>query len=274
MSWFDTITGRALVEAVCVSALGGVVGTHIALRRLTFFTLALTHVTLPGVVVGALLGVDLYVGGGVSGALLAVVVVAAARLRGQHPAAAVGIGLSGGFALGAVLLSATPGFSRNVADYTAGDLLSVSGTDLAVTVGLGAAIAVTLFVAHRVLVFTAFDRAGARAAGVRVVGADVLLLLCVEAAVLCAVAATGVILAIALLAGPAVTARLWTSRIALLMPLATAIGVCCAAVGVAVSVHADVAAGGAIAVADAVAFAVSLVVVRVSAAITARRRPA
>ena len=47
---------RALVEAVLVGALCGAVGAHVLVRRLPFFTLALSHATLPGVVIASIVG--------------------------------------------------------------------------------------------------------------------------------------------------------------------------------------------------------------------------
>ena len=54
MSLFaDAYARRALVEALLVGALCGLVGVHVVLRRLSFFTMAMTHATFPGVVLAA-----------------------------------------------------------------------------------------------------------------------------------------------------------------------------------------------------------------------------
>ena len=54
---------RALVEAVLVGALCGVVGVHVVLRRLPFFTVTVAHATFPGVVLAAIIGIGELTGG-------------------------------------------------------------------------------------------------------------------------------------------------------------------------------------------------------------------
>ena len=63
MNWWDVAVHRALVEAVLVGALAGLIGVPVVLRRLSFFTMALTHATFPGVVAAAIIGVNIYLGG-------------------------------------------------------------------------------------------------------------------------------------------------------------------------------------------------------------------
>ena len=58
---------RALIEAVLLGVLGGIVGVHVVLRRLAFMADALTHTVFPGIAVAFLLGGSLYVGALVTG---------------------------------------------------------------------------------------------------------------------------------------------------------------------------------------------------------------
>ncbi|MEW9530482.1 metal ABC transporter permease [Microbispora sp. NPDC049125] len=247
MSWFDSTVHRALIEAALVGALGGVVGVFVVVRRLPFFTMALTHATFPGVVIAALLGVNLYLGGGAFGLLVVLAVLAFSRGRGQDFTAATGIALSGGFALGVVLVSAQDGFSKDLTAYTVGDILSVGTADLATTAAVAVVAAAVLLVAGKELLLAAFDPAGAAAAGLPAVLLDFVLLAVIEVTVVATVPALGAILAVALIVGPAATARLLTDRIALMFPVAAALGVACGLAGVWVSTQWDVAAGASIA---------------------------
>jgi ABC-type Mn2+/Zn2+ transport system permease subunit len=76
----DGFARRVLLEAVMVGGLCGVVGVHVLLRRLPFFTMALGHATFPGVVLAALPGVNLFLGA----ALFGTVVVLVAAVLGAH----------------------------------------------------------------------------------------------------------------------------------------------------------------------------------------------
>lgn len=247
MSWLDSTVHRAVVEAVLVGALGGVVGVFVIARRLPFFTMALTHATFPGIVVAAMLGVNLYLGGGLFGLLVVAAVLAFGRARGQDFTTATGIALSGGFALGVVLVSSQDGFTKDLAAYTVGDVLAVGTGDLVATGVVVVAVSLLLALLGKELLLTAFDPVGAAALGLPTLLLDFALLAAVEVTVVATVPALGTILAVALIVGPAATARLITDRLAPLFPIAAAIGVACALAGVWVSTLWNVATGASIA---------------------------
>ncbi|MEZ0071388.1 metal ABC transporter permease [Planotetraspora sp. GP83] len=257
MSWLDSTVHRAMIEAALVGALGGVVGVFVIVRRLPFFTMALTHATFPGIVIAAMLGVDLYLGGGVFGLLVVLAVVVFSRARGQDFTAATGIALSGGFALGVVLVSAQDGFSKDLTAYTVGDVLAVSSADLVTTAVVAVAVTLVLAVVGKELLLAAFDPAGASALGLPTAVLDFALLAIIEVTVVATVPALGAILTVALLVGPAATARLLSDRLAVLFPVAAAIGVCCALAGVWISTQWNVAAGASIALLVGVVFGVA-----------------
>jgi ABC-type Mn2+/Zn2+ transport system permease subunit len=252
-----TVIERALTEAVLLGAVGGLVSVQIVLRRLPFFTLAMTHATFPGVVLAAVAGVDLYAGGGLFGVLVVAGVLALSRRR-EDTTTAIGIVLSAGFALGVVLLSAQEGFSKDLTAYTVGQILTVGDGDLVAVALAGVLVVALLGVAGRQLTFRAFDPGGYAAAGYRPVAVDAALLLTVEAVIVVAVPAVGAILAVAILVAPAAVARLWTQRIPLMTAIAVITGAGSGLAGVLVSSDYNVAAGGAITVAIGAVFALSL----------------
>ena len=77
MSWLRTV--RVSADAAGPArgrdgrrGLAGVVGVHVVLRRLPFFTMAMTHATFPGVVLAALAGVSLFIGAAAFGLVVVV----------------------------------------------------------------------------------------------------------------------------------------------------------------------------------------------------------
>ena len=234
------------LEAMLVGALGGLIGVQVVLRRLSFFTMALTHASFPGVVAAAILGVNIYLGGAVAGAVVALGVAALSRRPGQNQSAATGVLLAGGFALGVGLVATRDGFAVNLSEFLVGSIVTVTGQDVATTAVVLAAVALTLIVLARPLLFGGFDPEGARASGARVNGIDLGLLLILEVVVVTVVPAVGTIQAVALLVAPAATARLLTDRLGLLTPLAMALGTASGVLGLAVSTRWNVAAGAAI----------------------------
>jgi len=256
----DGYARRALIEALLVGALCGLVGVHVVLRRLSFFTMAMTHATFPGVVLAALVGVDLLLGSGLFGVLVVLGVSWLTTRPRSDPAAAVGVVLSAGFALGVALLSAQAGFTRDLSAYLVGSIVTVQAGDLVKTALVLAAVALTLALVGKELVFGAFDRGGMVAAGYPAGRLDLLLLLVVELTVVTSVPAVGTIQAVALIVAPAAAARLWSDRIGPTTALAVLLGMASGVVGLAVSQAYQVAAGAAIVLAACGFFVLSVVV--------------
>jgi ABC-type Mn2+/Zn2+ transport system permease subunit len=272
MSWLDTALHRAVIEAILVGAGTAVVGVQVVLRRLAFFTMAMTHATFPGVVIAAIVGLDIYIGGAAAGLLAAVTVVALARRPGQDTSAATGIALAAGFALGVALLATQDGFTKELSAFLTGSILTVTLTDLAVAASVLLGLLLVLAAIGKELVYVAFDRDGAQAAGYRVSVLDLAVLLLIEAVVVTAVPAVGAILALALIVAPAGAARLWTDRIGPMTLLAVGLGVSSALGGLWLSALFDIAAGGAISLLAATTFGVSVLATSVRQRWTTFRR--
>lgn len=248
---------RALLEAVLVGAVAGIVGVHVLLRRLSFFVVAMSHATFPGVVLASILGASLFLGGSLFGLLVVVLLVVLGLQRAVDDTSLVGVVLAGSFAVGILLQSSRTGGSKELSGFLVGSILTVTRSDLVTTALVGAAVLLALALTHKELVLTAFDPGGAAASGYRLRLVDLGVLTLVTVALVTTVPAVGTLLAVALLTVPALTARLWTDRIPVAMAIAAAVGVGSGLVGLAVSATYDIAAGGAIALTAAAAFAVS-----------------
>ncbi|MFC7528611.1 metal ABC transporter permease [Actinoplanes sp. GCM10030250] len=249
MSWWDDALHRAIAEVVLAGALAGLVGVHVVLRRLSFFTMALTHATFPGVVLAALIGVDLLLGGMIAGTAVVLGVAALTRRPGQNATAATGVLLSAGFALGATLIATRSGFSRDLSSYLVGSILTVTTRDLITTAIVLTVVAGALHAGARPLLFTGFDPTGSRAAGLPTGAWTLLLLLLIEVVVVTLVPAVGTILAVALIVAPAAAARLWSTRLAVITPLAMALATASGVAGLYASARWNIAAGASIALA-------------------------
>jgi ABC-type Mn2+/Zn2+ transport system permease subunit len=265
MSWLtdafsDSFARRALLEAIMVGVLSGVIGVHVLLRRLPFLTLALGHATFPGVVLAALAGVNLLLGAGLFGALVVVAVAMLGARERIDDTSAIGVVLAGTFALGVLLLSAQAGFSRDLSAYLVGSIVTVQPADLVITAVAAVAVLGTLAGLHKELVLGAFDRDGLAALGYPAVLLDVVMLLLIEVVVVTSVPAVGTILAVALITAPAATARLWTDRLGPTMALSALLGALSGVIGLVLSRHWSIAAGATIVLVAAGLFVVSVVV--------------
>jgi manganese/iron transport system permease protein len=250
---------RALLEVVLVGALGGVVGTHVVLRRLPFATMALAHATFPGVVVAHLLGLPLVAG---SGGMAAGVALVLARL-GAAPAvdtsSAAGVVLAGSTAVGVVLAASGPSPAIDLSAFLVGSVLTVAPADVIATVAVAGLIVVVLAALRKELVLSAFDPEAARTMGYPVGRLDVVMLVIVALTLVVSVPAVGVILSVALLVAPAAAARQWVSGVGPTMALAAVFGAMSGVGGLAISHRWSVAAGAAVVLVAAAIFALSVV---------------
>ncbi|MEV4724204.1 metal ABC transporter permease [Micromonospora humida] len=275
MNWWDDALHRATAEVLLAGALAGLIGVHVVLRRLSFFSMALTHATFPGVVAASIIGVNIIVGGAIAGTIIALGVATLSRRRGQNTAAATGVMLSGGFALGAGLVASQSGFSRDLASFLVGSILTVSPQNLITTAVALVVVAVVLLACARPLRYSGFDRAGAQAAGYATGVWDVVLLLVIQVAVVTIVPAIGTILALALVVAPAAAARQWSHRLGVITALAVTLGALSGLGGLYASSRWDVAAGASITLTATAVLALSSVLSRLfrsTSTVTARPR--
>jgi ABC-type Mn2+/Zn2+ transport system permease subunit len=267
---------RALIEAVLVGAICGVVGVHVLLRRLPFFAMAMGHATFPGVVLASLLGVDLLLGAGAFGLAVVLAVGLLGAVRRVEETSAIGIVLSGSFAFGVLLIGTQAGFSRDLTAFLVGSIVTVQQGDLVLTAVAGCLVLLALALLHKELVLGAFDRGALVALGYPALALDLGFLVILEITVVTAVPAVGTVLSVALIAAPAATARLWTDRIGPSMVVAGIVGAASGVAGLAISTAWRVAAGPTIALVTAGCFAASLLAAPrhglLARALRARRR--
>ncbi len=254
----DGIAARALLAAVVVGVLAGAVGVQVVLRRLSFFTMAMTHATFPGVVLAAVVGVDLVLGSAGFGVLVVLGFLALSARDRLDDTSATGVVLSGGLALGTLLLSTQAGFTKDLAAFLVGDPLSITTRELVTTAVLGAGVLCVLAALGKELTLAAFDRGALAAQGYDVRRLDLALLLCIEVTVVAGVRAVGTILAVSLIVAPAAAARLWTDRILAMTLLACGFAVVSGITGVVVTENVDVAGGAVTVLAATACFLLSL----------------
>jgi ABC-type Mn2+/Zn2+ transport system permease subunit len=248
---------RALVELLLLGLVGGLVGCWVVLYELAYSTESLAHALFPGLVVAALVGLPLVLGGatGVLIAAGAIALVAAAPSIGRDTGVAVVITTL--FALG-VVLALSPGSPPGIDGLLFGDLLGVTPADIAVSAALTAATLAAGLALYRPLIAVGFDRGSARAFGARPLPVELALLALVAVAVLVGVRALGNLLVVALIVGPAASARLLVRRLHAMMAAAVLIAWASGLAGLYLSYYVDVAAGAAVACCTVAAYLMAL----------------
>lgn len=242
-----SVFASALVVAVLVGALCGMVGTIVVLRQRAFFTVALTHATFPGGVLAAIIGVHLALGALVMGMLLVALMVVIGTIHRQGKEVAAGIVLSFGYALGTFLHALNPQLQTKIDSYLTGTILGMSADSiLLIAIMLGITL-VAVLLWWQPLLYSTFDQRGFVASGARGWQIETVTLVLIVGTVVVTMPAIGSILAIAMIAAPAAAAKLLVRNVVWLMPTAIVLGVAAAVFGLYASRWWSISAGGSIA---------------------------
>jgi zinc/manganese transport system permease protein len=249
---------RALLIAVLLGVVCGLVGTVVVLRRRAFFTQALTHATFPGAVLAAALGVDIMLGAFASSVLLIAAMTLLGRVGRQGSQVASGVVLTAGFALGVFLQAFFPELPIHVDSYLVGSILNATDSDLVATGAVLVIAVLTLLATGKEILFSTLDPLGFRAAGYREWVVEAVTLTLVVLTVVTAMPAVGAILALALVAAPAAAARLIARTTTQIFVLAPVIGALSGVIGVVASRQFGVSAGASISLTAALFFVLAL----------------
>jgi ABC-type Mn2+/Zn2+ transport system permease subunit len=255
--WEQGIDRRALFEVILLGLTGGTLGCWIIFYNLSYSTESLAHALLPGLVLAALAGIPIILGGAIGLAVAALAIAAAARTPAVGRDTAVAVVVTGLLGLGA-LLALAPDTPAGLGALLFGDVLGVSDADLALAAGLAVTVLVALALLHGRLLLVGFDRLNAAALGVRPGVMDLALLLLVAAALLVAVQGLGNLLVVAVLVGPAACARAVTRRMFTMMAVAAGVAIAAGCGGLYLSYYAETAAGASIAAVIVGAYVVAL----------------
>jgi manganese/iron transport system permease protein len=239
---------RALVEALLLAVLGGVLGSWIVLRRLAFFTHGVGTAAFPGLVAAGPLGVAPQLAALGSGLVYAGALERLTRTRRVASDAATGLLLVAALALGAVLASNVFHSGAGVDRLLFGSLIGLSAAEVWLTAAVVVAAIALEALARRAWLAGTFDPDAAASLGVRASAWGLLLLGAIAAAVVVALDAVGALLVTAVLVTPAATVRLVAPNLRALRLGAIALGAAEAVVGLIAADALNVGPGPALAV--------------------------
>jgi len=179
-------------------------------------------------------------------ALAALVVQTLVDYAGAYRDTSLAIVLTGSFAVGSVLVTATDGgIAVGINAYLFGSLATVSRANAAILGLLSVVVTLGVTLAYRPLVYVTFDEVGARAAGLDVTRYNQLLAVLTAVVVVGAMQIMGVILVAAMLVIP-VAAATGVRGFKRSIGAAVCAGLIATVAGVTLSYVYDVAAGGTI----------------------------
>ena len=241
---------RALIVAAIVGVMCPVAGVYVVTRGLGFMSDGLAHSVLPGIVAAAILGTaaaSVFAGGIPMAIVMALLSGYLIKRVGVGEDASVGILFAALFAMGVIMISlaSQQGVSVQVRleDMLLGNVLGVSRIEMYVTLGVAAAVMITLYGLHKELVFSNFDPTGAAVVGLPTEKLEYLLLALLAMVVVVALQAVGIILVISMLITPAAAALQLMRSFSGAMAVAALIGVASGISGLYLSFHYNLPSG-------------------------------
>jgi ABC-type Zn uptake system ZnuABC Zn-binding protein ZnuA/ABC-type Mn2+/Zn2+ transport system permease subunit len=250
---------RALVVALIIGIVGGVVGSYAILRGWALLGDAVSHSVLPGVALAYILRLDLFLGALGAGLAAAIGIGVLERKTRIKRDAILGIIFTAAFALGIAMISAIRSVAVDLLHMLFGNILAVSLYDMLMTSIAGVLALAIIILLYRELMIYSFDPVLAHSFGLRATVLHYILMGLMTLAIVVALRSVGVVLVVAMLITPAATAYLISKRLNEMMAKAAIIGAISAVTGLYISYYLNIASGASMVLIAAIIFAATVV---------------
>ena len=237
---------NALLGAMLTALAAGFIGTYIVSRKIVFLTDGITHASFGGIGLAYFLGLNPFVGAVVFGVATALGIEWTHSRGNVREDSAIAILWSVGMAVGVLFVYLTPGYAPNLMSFLFGNILNITTFDLWV-MGLLSVVVILIFTLfYRPLLYSAFDPAFAKAAGLPVQAIRYVMMVLIALTVVMSIKLAGIILIMSLFTIPQVISGLFTKRFSRMIPLSVAFAFFGALSGLMFSYYANIPSGAAI----------------------------
>lgn len=198
---------RAIIVGVIMAITAALLGVFVVIRRMSFFTDAVSHASLTGVAVALLAGVHPFVGALIVSVFVGLLVSRLQRQGKQEIDTIIGVLFSTTLALGVLIISMMKGYRGNLFQYLFGDIIAVNSSDVVLSLFLLFAVVFVLLGAFKAMTKVAVHEDMAHVDRVSVDALDAIFLVLLAAVVAVGLKVVGAILMSALMILPAATAQ-------------------------------------------------------------------
>jgi len=193
---------NALMAAFLASAICGVIGTLVVIKRFVILAGGIAHAAYGGVGMALFFGFPLRAGA-ISFSMVISLILARITLREKTRSdTIIGVIWAVGMALGVIFADLTPGYGVQLMSYLFGSILSVNSIDLYLMAGITAATWGLFAWNYRALLVYAYDEDFARIRGIPVTLFHYGIVVMISLSVVMLIRVVGLILVIALLTIP------------------------------------------------------------------------
>lgn len=247
----DIFEYRYLANAVIACILSGItcgiIGTYIVARRMVFLCGGITHASFGGLGIAFYLGANPILGATIFAVLSALGIEYAANKTKIREDSAIGLMWGVGMAMGALFMSLRPGYtSGDLSSFLFGNIISVTNSDVIALGILTLLLIVGAIIWLKPIMYMAFDRDFASAAGVKTTLIGYIMSIVTAVTIVLSIRVMGIVLLVSLMTMPVVIVNSITKqydKIAIYSSIVAAIG---ALIGIIVSYYFEVPSGPAI----------------------------
>lgn len=256
----------SLFAAFLASIAGGMMGTYVVVKRISFISGAISHAILGGLgfslwlertqhitffspLIGALITA-------VGCALFISYIHTYFEEREDTIIAAIWtIGMS----VGILFLSLTPGFSVELGNFLIGNILWVTKSDLTLLMILDIVVVAAVMLFYQKLLLLSFDEEEARLQGIPIQKLYTFLLVLIAITTVILMQVVGIILVLTMLTLPAATANLFATRLSHMMGISCLCSMLFSLVGTLVAFLLDLPIGATIALTTGIGYVVGFI---------------
>ncbi len=237
---------RGLEAGIIVAFIAPLIGIFLVLRRYSLIADTLAHVSLAGVALGFLTGINPILTA-LGTAVVASLGIERLRLTQRiYGESALALFLSGSLAVATVLLSLGRGFNSNLFNYLFGSIVTVTQTDVYVIAALAIVVVLVLTAFYKELVYITFSEESAKVSGIPTSRINTILILLAAVTIALAIPTVGILLIAALIVIPVVSALQLRQSFLRTILYAEVFSLCSVIAGIFTSFYLNLSTGGTI----------------------------
>ncbi|OCG23748.1 iron ABC transporter permease [Gilliamella sp. wkB108] len=244
---------RAILAALATGFVCALLSCFLVLKGWSLMGDAISHAVLPGIVLAFLAGIPIIIGAFASGLCCSVATGYIKENCRVKEDTVMGIVFSGMFAFGLVLFSKVD-TSQHLNHILFGNVLGTTYTQLVQILSIAIIASILVIIKRRDLMLFCFDPIQAKVVGLPVKLLHYGLLSVLALTIVASLQAVGVILVIAMLIAPGITAFLLCKRFELMLIIAIIVSVFSTVTGTFISFYIDGATGACIVILQAIVF--------------------
>ncbi|EGQ4033980.1 manganese ABC transporter permease [Staphylococcus pseudintermedius] len=252
---------RAMLTAILVGVVCGVVGCLIILRGLSLMGDAMSHAVLPGVALSFLMNIPMFIGAMVTGMLSSIMIGYISEASKTKKDAAIGITFTTFLALGIVLISVIHS-ATDLYHILFGNILAITQYAFHTTLSVSIVVLALILILYRPLKMSTFDPIFSRMSGLNTTMIHYFVMLLLALVIVASVQTVGVILVVALLITPASTAFLFTKKLSTMMIVSSIFSVISSTLGIYMSFKLNLPSGAVIVLISAVLYGLTFGIIK------------